>query len=413
MTNNKISFSLFILLLFAIFRPIVLGIYRIDSFNILEIFGILISFLILLALSININNIKIDSISIMILFYISYCFISLSWGSSVRALARYVLPYSVYFLAIAVLKRKEHVNLTIKAFFLGYSFLILMSTIFIITGRSESLVDYSGIERFQGIASGQHALAHSMLLFSFLYVIYNLEDIDNNKIINRLLVILLICSIYCIYKTYVRTAILGFILFWLGILWSKSKILFIYIFALTIPIFFAFKENIKTIIFQGVQNAIVNESTIDYASSGRLTIWKYKLYLFNKLNFEEKLLGLGLGNEGEELININKFIASHNDFLTIMFSTGIIGLAIYIIILITLILKILQITDNKMRYCYLSIIMSVITMNLVSVSYASRFELAQVFWFIMGIMRISYNNSDSPIDIYNNKDISIEKVSIQ
>jgi hypothetical protein len=89
-----------------------------------------------------------------------------------------------------------------------------------------------------------------MLLFSFIYYLTRFLYCIKNKYINFALDLLLICSIYCLYKAGSRTTFVGFIIFSLIILWKNYKIYF-YLFVTVILLIIIFKhDRVSDIIWQ-------------------------------------------------------------------------------------------------------------------------------------------------------------------
>ncbi len=378
--------ALYILLIFALLRPITIGIVQYIPF-ILELFAVTFSLLFIIIICANLRNIKYDNIDIIIFIYYFYCGLSILWGSSYREVCRFILPILLFYVVRITITDINAIKALLTSFILGYSFLILGSTFLIISGRSESIIVYhSGIERFQGMASGQHALAHSMFIFSIIYALFKIYYINTSKILEYILLLLLICSIYCLYKTFTRTALLGLIIFWMILIFGCNKKLFVSLILGALIISFFNYEKIHQVIWQ-VEPDIGHSENIDHASSGRLTLWSHNLYIFSQLTIVEKMLGIGIGNEGtqiKELQNITAF--SHNDYLTLLMTTGIIGLLLYLLIIYNFIIHVTTLyLEYKVKYIFISFFVSVCIMNFFSNSYINRFELGQLFYLFMGL----------------------------
>ena len=94
-------------------------------------------------------------------------------------------------------------------------------------------------------------------------------------------------------------------------------------------------DDIKKVVTQ--EDAISKSSKgfdINAAGSGRIGIWKHNLELFADLPMTTKLLGVGLGNDLENLPgNVNKrWYGSHNDYMSLMITTGVFGVLFYLMI---------------------------------------------------------------------------------
>lgn len=133
---------------------------------------------------------------------------------------------------------------------------------------------------------------------------------------------------------------------------------------------------------------------LDTASTGRLTIWKHNLLLFMDATIEEKLMGVGLGNEAKHIIHKRDILySSHNDYLSLLLTTGIIGVALYLLLLFFLLRDIVRSRiDCRFKYLFLSLLIAVGVMNALSNSYIHRFELSQLFWLFMGIFYVLRDN---------------------
>ena len=129
------------------------------------------------------------------------------------------------------------------------------------------------------------------------------------------------------------------------------------------------------------------EHSLDSASSGRITIWKHNLTIFSKLTIERKLLGLGIGVESGKIGVMNDDVwPSHNDYLSLMMTIGILGLIGYPLILTVLLRDVyMSGVEKRIKFTFLGILVSVSTVNFLSNGYIFRIEMSQLFWFLMGI----------------------------
>jgi O-antigen ligase len=396
MTNdliiNKSNYSLGfpILIIFACLRPIVVGIPQAELLNILDTFGIIISFLILVSILINIKSLKVDFINLMILVFCSYCYLSIFWDSDIREVAKYTLPFLLFFSARISVKRNEQIAILLKWFILGYSYLILASFFAIITGSSDIFYEYSSdLERYGGVTTGSHTLAHMMMFYNFIFAYYIIIGNRQNKIMNLILFLLFILSVYCLVMTYTRTTLIGFAIFWAIYLSKNNKKVLLIGLLISLPLFGLFADKIEIVFLQNKGEKVnkVEDVDINRASSGRLYLWERNLTIFAKSDPLQKLLGLGIGGEGtSSAARERKFIAPHNDYLSILMTTGIMGLLIYFIILGTILAKIVSLRQRKIKYLFLGMFISVLIMGAVSNSYIGRFEMTQLFWLFMGLL---------------------------
>jgi O-antigen ligase len=383
------------LYVFTLLRPITVAFPTVKSISILDIFGIGASFLMLIGLLLNLRTIKISGLSVLIIFFIFYCLLSLFWHSEYREVSRTILPFIPFFLVNAVVEDIKDIQNLIFSLILGYFLPILGSVFLIATGQSETMITGSFVERESGLSSGPHTLGHLMLFFSFTYGIYYLlnAQITHPRNLKSLawhsyLFFLLLGSLLCIYKSYTRTVFVGSILFWFVYIWSWKKKWFLILSILIALLTMTFYSSMETTFWQKKWGERYVSHDLNTASSGRLTIWHHNLKLFSGLSPTTKILGVGLGNELKALPDsYEKWIGSHNDYLSLLLVLGVLGLTLYLSMYLLISIKIIRAPiPQKMRGYFLIVIASVIIMNFLSNSYIVRFQMAQLFWFLIGML---------------------------
>lgn len=88
---------------------------------------------------------------------------------------------------------------------------------------------------------------------------------------------------------------------------------------------------------------------------------------------------MGIGNESR-----GTFGGAHSDWLSLFVSLGVIGVLFYSFFLVSLVLDILRSPlEKSTKSLYIAFVFSVITMNMASNSYLSRFDLGQFFFLIL------------------------------
>ena len=377
----KIGFM--ILIVFAILRPISLTFTGliIGNFNAFEIFAIGISYLLLFLILINFTKFPFDSRSLLAVLFCMYCMNSIFWGSNVDIIARVTIPFLIFFSARMFIRDSNQITAILIALFIGYSTTIIGSIYNIALGRSISDPDYySGLVRNYGAFKGSHILGYTMLTFSFIYC-YLSQKIKSKRIVGKAgLNLAFSFSVLCLYLSYTRTALLGFIVFWLVFLWGSSKKrLLVAVIGFIALIFLSF-PTIERIVWK------TPEHDVKIASSGRPAIWEHNVELFFKSSLAEQLLGQGLGSEGRWTQLKDIPWASHNDYLSLLMTLGVIGLLIYLSLLGFLVWDIYSCQlDPKEKYLFGGILASVINMNFVSNAIIFRVELSQIFWLFMGL----------------------------
>jgi hypothetical protein len=358
------------------------------SFN--EFFALFGSLLLVIASA---PQVKLTNFTLLIAFYSLYCILNSIMGGKYRDITRQLLPFVCFFSACSMMKKEEHVRKVTNFLLWGFVITIWLNTLYVFKGLGVGMVLYhTQLPRYQGLFRNIHSMAHLMLLYSFIYYLYYIRTHLWYKYRSRLkdvvLFITLCFSMYCIYKSVTRTAIVGFFSFWSLILFFHKKKLFI-VCALLLSITIAFNTNKIRIIFYDVYRALHYKTEFyeNLAGGGRILIWKHNWRYFAKLPLEYKLLGIGLGNEGiDGTAKEGKIPESHNDFLSILITTGACGLLFYILLLCALVYKTRSLKiPNPIKSWQLCVIVSVSIMNFFSISYINRFELGQIFWYLMAL----------------------------
>ena len=379
-----------ILWIFLFLRPVTVSFHHIGSISLLDMFGIASSFLILVGIVINLGKLRLDTLSLAILFFVFYCMASMLWGSDYKDVAKAVFPFLPFFLAKTIGDGRNSPAL-LWALALGYILPVCGSTAMILLGLSETMVTGSMVERQAGLSSGVHTLGHLMLFFSFVFALFLLAE-PGKKMRKAVMFILFLGSLFCIYKSYTRTAILGGMVFWFSHLFFwKRKLFFITLFICMLGAVWQF-DNIKSIVTQ--ENAVSNRgpgNTVDLntAGSGRIRIWQHNLSLFSELSLTRQLLGVGFGKELETIpgTRSRKWMGSHNDYMSLAITGGVLGLMIYLLIYTVLFFIFVSApVPGSLKSFSLAMLAAVLVMNLVSNSYIVRFQMAQLFWFLAGLL---------------------------
>ena len=407
---NYLSLGFLLIVIFVLLRPLTLAVPSVflETYKILDFFSIVFSYLFLILILFNLKTIKLDKVTFFILLYCTYVAFSFLWGSSAREIGRMILPLVVFFYVRTNLIDEQRLKIMIAALVIGYIYPIAGSFLSILTGTAPyELVWHAGVTKTQGILSDVHPYAHAMLVFSFLYAIFTCV-IGKNRIKLRIaLFIMLILSLFCLYKSGVRTVYLGLLIFWGFYLLITNRKYFI-IFISAVLCFIAINTLHLEKVFWQTENP--KERSIDSASSGRITIWKNNLSIYDKgYSIGQKIFGIGLGKEGRQArYNFKEphVRSSHNDYLSVFLLLGPFGLILYLIIYVVLICDIFYSSiEWKLRSVFIGVLFSVIAMNFVSNSYIVRVELAQYFWLFIGIF-YALNDTTKELEKAGTKRIS-------
>lgn len=383
----KKEFGYFILIFFALFRPLtlILGNYRFYGFNVLEVFPVVIFYLSLVAILSNAKFIKVNLIFISVTMFIFYCILSALWGSEYKDIARKITPFLLIFLVASSVKSEAQIKVLLIAIVIGYIYPILGSMYAIILDIDKGyLVYHTGDIRSIGIFLNTHSLGHSMLFFIFIYYLLRFYYTIISKFFRVMLDLLFICSLYCFYKAGTRTTYVGFLIFLSIILWRNHKIyLLLFLTMLIIVVIFRY-DKISSVIWQ---TSDIRRQSLDSASSGRLSIWRHDINTYIDFSIDKKLLGSGLGSENSPfLLKKEPIISAHNDYLSLLLTLGVVGFLSYVFIYCVLFTDIFFFKSNVLIRTYaMGTFLSVVVMNGLSNSYISRVELAQGIFFIYGV----------------------------
>jgi O-antigen ligase len=245
------------------------------------------------------------------------------------------------------------------------------------------IVHQTGLERYSGLYNGVHTLGHiSFLLFPFyfLYKETGSPTEKTNPILNHFFILILLSSLICLYKSYVRTCWIGLLILSGLYIASKKKYMIIFLSLSAIIIFFLTSKNIEKA-FHDFFGVIEGEEDIAVMGSGRIDIWGRTFQNLQDSSLLEIVIGKGFIKVQQGALVAH----THNDFLGLFVSLGFIGLLFYTLIIFIFGLDIfLSRISIGIRVCFLGFLLAVVSMNFTSNSYLSRVEISQYFYFIMG-----------------------------
>ena len=361
------------LIVFAIVRPLLLMVESVDiaGLGLLDLMGVGISYFFLLPLIAGMRRLQLDGMAYLIFLFSLYVAESIMWGSEIRKVAQTILPFVLFFSVRMFITESKQIRVLSIALVLGFLIPITVSVFNIVLGRNIEMVEFwNQVPRHGGAFKGSHVLAYTMIFFTFLYCILRRVNESNHSFRRNVIGFFLILSVYCLYQSHTRTAIIGFIIFWTIYLWDNKKF-FLGAIVLSIVAGILFHTQIYKLIFKKDQ--------IDFntATSGRVEIFLNNTQLFFNSSIAQQLLGRGVGHEAR--------FPFHNDYIRLLMDLGIIGVALYLILLIKLLWDIYLCKDKKTKYLFGAILISVAAMNFGSNAVVFRIELSQYFWLIMGL----------------------------
>jgi O-antigen ligase len=201
---------------------------------------------------------------------------------------------------------------------------------------------------------------------------------------NVLLGILAAIALFCLYKSAVRSAVLGLLIF-LGLYgyMQNKKALLLGGAALAVVAVVAAPIWIPAILHEFAPDRRGGEPELMEMGSGRLNFWTNDFAKFIRLPIDQKIAGIGVGatdsSEGEFL--------GHNDWLRIIWDTGIIGFVLFAWLQILILRAILRMHGRE-RYALLALFAAVNIMNAVSNSYIARIQVGQLYCMILAFIEI-------------------------
>ena len=403
--QSALNLGFIFLILFCAVRPILLLNLNIGiaGFNLLELFAISISYLLLLAIAANIKTWKLDFVSIIIIFFCFYCVFSIFWGSKLKPVSQIILPFVIFFSIRLFIKDQNQISFLLLIIIIAYLIPLFGSFFQILQGTS-SLVhveSITGIERYSGLYAGIRPMANAMFFFSVFFYLKYILFRPEGRYIRYVLIIMLLISFYCVFKTYSRSIFLGLFIFWAIVLlgFDKKKYFLIFI-ILVLSVGLLYQAEIRQIYFK------TQEFDVKTASSGRSFVWEHNIKLFiNAYSFDEKFLGRGLGVVTDGVIGKEWEVwSSHNDYLHLLMQLGGIGLFLYLLIHLAILKEVLYGNiEKKIKYFYIGLISSIIFMNFASGIITFNLPTAQLFWMIMGFYYTFTIYSETSMDFNKSK----------
>ena len=363
-----------VLLGFAIIRPLSLMAHNVSlaGFGVLEFVGVGISYFLLIPFFLSMRKYQANLIDFLILLFCLYAAASVIWGSEIRKVAQTIIPFLLYFSIRIFIRDTRQLNSLLFALVIGFLVPIAVSTIFVMLGISIEMVEFwNKLPRHSGAFSGSHVLAYIMLFFSFFYCLAQRTPQSEKPHFRLVFSIFLLLSIYCLYQSHTRTALIGFAFFWFIFLWGNNKRFFLVSLVLAIFVGFIYLDNINSLLWK------TEDRDFKRATSGRTEFWMDNIELFSASSLPQQMIGRGLGHD--------HLFMFHNDYIGLLMNLGVIGLFLYLFMLITILWDIYFFKDIKIKFLFGGILLSSAIMSFGSNAVISRVELAQYFWLLMGL----------------------------
>jgi O-antigen ligase len=410
-STTHINMDILLLYIFAFLRPILLVNINTEllGFNILDLIGIALLAIILIPIAIHAALYKVIRISVVDLLLFIFIFWSISVAliypehNNIKHLIRWVSPFLPYFIAKNVLTRKEHYAKAILLLIAGLAIMICASAIAIFLNLDIALdrISYfTDLPFYIGLFRDPNTLGQSAAFLVMLCVIYGvLSGADQSTTYKRspltkyiVFVALFLAAIYCMISSQTRTAILGLVIFFSIYLYLTNKKRFTG-FILTTIVIAVIAAPFLGLLFNDIVEVQEGERPIERIASGRPYIWAHNLSEYSKISFDRKLIGAGIGNISAMGLfpetGGENFWSSHNDFLSVLIYTGIIGLVVFLMIQLAIFRNILSMSGRE-KYVFLSLFLTSVVIQFASNGFLAKYALGQMLFLVL-----SY--SDRPI----------------
>lgn len=229
----------------------------------------------------------------------------------------------------------------------------------------------NGQRVFTGFCDSGHKMAGNLCFLSSIYFLYFL---DKEIKIRDLIFFAIIFAIILLTgsRTYMISYFLIMILLYIKKLRKYSIIKLLTPFIILLGIYFFINSSIFARFIIMGQNKYVSNNFWEATSSGRLIWWKIDLNAFGNFDFIHKIIGKGF----TYLYNLNLIeyglrISAHNDFITLLISSGLYGLIGYLLILRRWFLK--KNANNKVQLLSLIFTVLIFIMNaMISGAYGAQ-----------------------------------------
>jgi len=300
----------------------------------------------------------------------------LSFRSGVRFLSSF-MPFVL--LMIVIRDRNMFVYyLRTNVYVLGIS-VILLSTfmVFILPDEGAFLETHRGMERITAGFVGWHSFGHFCLLTIFLLSLYLLYSNDRKE--KYFLYIIYIIGCYMCFKSGCRTVYLGLFIFLLVWFTLKKKFLWLLLLLICVPLFYSFHENFRSLFSEEIGT---DRANYEKMGSGRIGVWERSVEFYMAQPLELKIIGAGpdvMSVGWEKMYNVKP----HNDYLSILFQYGLIGLLIFLVFYADFLIKSLRLFRSDIGILYIAMLISIAGMNFVSNSYIARVGIATIFWPVL------------------------------
>jgi O-antigen ligase len=309
-----------------------------------------------------------------------------------------LIPLLSYIAVKNVIQDTDQYRRLLLWMIVGFSVPTLMSGALILAGDPNSIQEiryWTSIARWQGVYGGAHSLGHSMTLFLITLALYvSIEGNGESKARVRLPTkavfgFLAAVALYCLYKSGVRSALLGLLTFTAIFLYFNNRkalllgtVTLVVVAAMTVPYWL---PHISPELEKRKLGYEVNDMDL---GSGRPRIWLNDITVFYERPIDEQLAGAGIGNRHQE----DEEVRGHNDWLEMLTQTGVVGFLLFAALQFAILRRILRM-EGKDKWAFFALFAAVSLMMLVSNAYAWRIQVSQLYYMIMAFIELPMSRS--------------------
>jgi O-antigen ligase len=339
------------------------------------------------------------SFIVVLTVFTVYCWISIIW-SSYPGVTFFVCLKLVQYLSIVILfhnliKTPNQILGLFTSYLIGAFYIIIKTIVdFFTIGRA--FLESSSVYRTEAFGNpNENAF---MIIFGII-IIFLISRHSSNRIINNfispLYIALATVAILC---TGSRSGFIMLLIFILAYSWIKirkfSIISILKIGLVTLILFAVLIDYFPTESI--VRLLTISDSLKNMELSHRETIWSNALKMINSSD-HNILLGSGWGTfQDNYKHSFRIYYGSHNFYLNILYTTGLIGCAIVVTYLITLFNRLREINDKDKIIYFLLLIVPMISM--LTTNWESR-----KWWFILGIIISLFRDLNKILVTENNE----------
>jgi len=336
----------------------------------------------LIALFLNFHKVNLYRENVYILFFVLIVAYGIIQSPDLfvgfRQGLRFLSPFIPFLIFTVIIRQREMFLYYLKVNIYALSISVILLNGFIILFIPQAGVSeiHRGMERSSATFAGWHTFGHFCLVTIFLLSLYLLYV--NNKKEKYFFYMVYVLGCYLAFKSACRTVYLGLFVFVL--IWCLLKKKFLWLLMMMIGVFclYLYHGNFHALFSEEIGSQQVK---IEDLGSGRLGIWMRALKSFASQSLEEKFLGAGpqqIYLEGKKV-----FGDAHNDYLSILFQYGFIGLVLFLAFYTELFIKAVRLFNTNIGILYIAMLTSIAVMNAVSNSYILRVSVSMIFWPVL------------------------------